>query len=137
FDIELAKKESSENPVFYIQYAHARICSIHKYSRKKALKLVFRKTDPELLKTKAETGLIRKLIEFPFAVASSADALEPNRLLVYLNELASLFHSFYTECRVVTDDLAMTKARLFLVECVRIVLANGLGLLNITFPEKM
>ncbi|MGD2278606.1 MAG: arginine--tRNA ligase [Candidatus Omnitrophota bacterium] len=137
FDIELAKKESSENPVFYIQYAHARICSIHKYSRKKALRLLFQKTDLKLLRAKEERELIRKMIEFPFAVKASAEALEPNRMLVYLNELARLFHSFYTECRVVSDDAALTKARLYLVECVRIVLANGLGLLNITFPEKM
>ncbi|MFQ5951972.1 MAG: arginine--tRNA ligase [Candidatus Omnitrophota bacterium] len=137
FDIELAKKESSENPVFYIQYAHARICSIHRYSRRKVLSLMFQKTQLELLRAKQEKELMRKLIEFPFAVKASAEALEPNRLLVYLNELARLFHSFYTECRVVSDDHALSKARLFLVECVRIVLANGLGLLNITFPEKM
>ncbi|MGB2599295.1 MAG: arginine--tRNA ligase [Candidatus Omnitrophota bacterium] len=137
FDIELAKKESVDNPVFYIQYAHARICSIHKYSRKKALSLFFRKTDLELLKTKQEKELMRKLFEFPFVVKASGEALEPNRLLVYLNELAREFHSFYTECRVVSEDPALSKARLFLVECARIVLANGLGLLNITFPEKM
>ena len=137
FDIELDKKESSENPVFYIQYAHARICSIHEYSRKKALSLFFRKTNLELLKTKQEKELMRKLIEFPFVVKATADGLEPNRLLVYLSELARQFHSFYTECRVVSDDAALSKARLFLVECARIVLANGLGLLNITFPEKM
>jgi arginyl-tRNA synthetase len=137
FDIELAKKESSDNPVYYIQYAHARICSIHRYSRKHALSLFFQKTHLELLKAKEEKELMRKLVEFPLAVKASADALEPNRLLVYLNELARLFHSFYTECRVVSDNHALTKARLFLVECVRIVLANGLGLLNITFPEKM
>ena len=127
----------SNNPVYYIQYAHARICSIHKYSRKKALRLFFQKTHLDLLKTKEEIKLIRKLVEFPSAVRASAEALEPNRLLVYLNELARLFHSFYTECRVVSDDAALTKVRLYLVECVRIVLANGLGLLNITFPEKM
>ncbi len=137
FDIDLAKKESTDNPVYYIQYAHARICSIKKFSRKKALKLLFRKKRLDLLKTKEERTLMRKLGEFPFAVKASADALEPNRLIVYLNDLARLFHSFYTECRVVSDDIALTKARLFLVECVRTVLANGLGLLNITLPEKM
>ena len=137
FDIDLAKKESSDNPVYYIQYAHARICSIKKFSQGKAFRLFFQKRRLGLLKAKEEKELIRKLGEFPFAVKASADALEPNRLIVYLNELARLFHSFYTECRVVSDDMALTKARLFLVECVRIVLANGLGLLNITLPEKM
>jgi len=137
FDIELAKKESSDNPVYYMQYAHARICSIKKYSRKKWLRLLFRKPDLALLGAKEEKELMRKLNEFSFSVRSSAEGLEPNRLIVYLNELARCFHSFYTECRVVTDDAALSKARLFLVECVRIVLANGLGLLNITLPEKM
>ncbi|MFH1552821.1 MAG: arginine--tRNA ligase [Candidatus Omnitrophota bacterium] len=137
FDIDLAKKESADNPVFYIQYAHARICSIKKYSRKSRIRLFFWKLRLDLLKTGEEKQLMRKLGEFPFAVRASAEALEPNRLIVYLNELARLFHSFYTECRVVTDDAALSKARLFLVECTRIVLANGLGLLNISFPEKM
>ncbi|MFH1665943.1 MAG: arginine--tRNA ligase [Candidatus Omnitrophota bacterium] len=137
FDIELAKKESSDNPVYYMQYAHARICSIKKFSRKIWPRLLFRKTDLALLGTKEEKELMRKLSEFPFAAAAGAEALEPNRLVAYLNELARCFHSFYTECRVVTDDVSLSKARLFLVECVRIVLANGLGLLNITLPEKM
>jgi len=137
FDIELAKKESTDNPVFYIQYAHARICSIKKFSRKKWFSTLFQKTDPGLLGAREEKQLIRKLSEFPFAVKASADALEPNRMIVYLNELARCFHSFYTQCRVVSDDPALSSARLFLVECVRIVLSNGLGLLNISLPEKM
>ena len=98
---------------------------------------MFKKTNLELLNAKPEIELMRKLSEFPFAVTSSAEILEPNRLIGYLNELARLFHSFYTECRVVSDDAALSKARLYLVECVRIVLANGLGLVNITLPEKM
>ena len=137
FDIELAKKESADNPVFYMQYAHARICSIKKFSRKSQLRLAFRKTRIELLTAEEEKRLMRKLGEFPFAARSAAGSLEPSRLVDYLNELARLFHSFYTECRVISDDAALSKARLFLVECVRIVLANGLGLLNITLPEKM
>ncbi len=137
FDIDLAKKESADNPVFYIQYAHARIRSIQKYSRRNRVRLLLRKRKPELLTAPEEKQLMRKLAEFPFAVKSSAEMLEPNRLITYLNELARCFHSFYTECRVVSDDAALTRARLFLAECVRIVLANGLGLLNITLPEKM
>lgn len=137
FDIELAKKESQDNPVFYIQYAHARICSIKRYSTKNRFKLMLQKKDLNLLTAKEEKQLMRKLSEFPITVKASADLLEPNRLIVYLNELSRLFHSFYTECRVVSDDAALSKSRLFLVECVRIVLANGLNLLNITLPEKM
>ena len=136
-DIDLAKKESSDNPVFYIQYAHARICSIKKFGRFKRACLFFQKLNLELLVSKEEKKLMRKLNEFPFASKTSADTLEPNRMIVYLNELARCFHSFYTECRVINDDNALSKARLYLVECVRIVLANGLALLNITLPKKM
>ncbi|MDD5634620.1 MAG: DALR anticodon-binding domain-containing protein, partial [Candidatus Omnitrophica bacterium] len=116
---------------------HARICSIKKFSRKRSLRLFFVPRRMELLKAKEELQLMRKLSEFPQAIRSGAEALEPNRVLVYLNELARQFHSFYTECRVVSDDIKLTKARLFLVECTRIVLANGLKVLNITLPEKM
>jgi len=137
FDIELAKKESADNPVFYIQYAHARICSIKRHSRKRMFSLLFSKKDLTLLKHDEEKALIRKLSEFPLAVKLSADTLEPSKLVTYLSELARSFHSFYTECRVVSDDMALTKTRLFLVECVRTVLANGLNLLNISLPEKM
>ncbi|MBD3426163.1 MAG: arginine--tRNA ligase [Candidatus Omnitrophica bacterium] len=137
FDIELAKKESADNPVFYMQYAHARICSIKKHREEKLPELSFESTQLELLKEKQERALMRKLGEFPFAVKASCEALEPNRLIVYLNELARSFHSFYTECRVVSDDEELSKARLILVECVQIVLANGLGLLDIALPEKM
>ena len=137
FDIELAKKESSENPVYYIQYAHARICSIKRHNEEKDGFKISAKCRRDMLKTKEEKQLIRKLNEFPLAVRSSGEALEPNRLIVYLNELARLFHSFYTECRVVSEDKELSMARLFLVDCTRIVLANGLKLLNITLPEKM
>jgi arginyl-tRNA synthetase len=136
-DIELAKKESADNPVFYMQYAHARIRSIQKFSSRNRFRFLFRKTDLKVLDTEQEKQLMRKLGEFPFVVRSSAEALEPNRLLSYLNELARSFHSFYTKCRVVSDDTSVSKARLFLVESTRIVLANGLGLLNITLPESM
>lgn len=137
FDIDLAKQESADNPVFYIQYAHARICSIKKYRAEKLPELSFEGASLDRLKEKEERVLMRKLGEFPFAVKASAEALEPNRLIVYLNELARSFHSFYTECRVVSDDEELSKARLILVECVQIVLANGLGLLDIALPEKM
>jgi len=136
-DIDLAKKESADNPVFYIQYAHARICSIKKFGRFQRARLFFQKLNLNLLVSKEEIKLMRKLNEFPFASKTSADTLEPNRMIVYLNELARCFHSFYTECRVIGDDNALSKARLHLVECVRIVLSNGLALLNITLPKKM
>jgi len=137
FDIELAKRESAENPVYYIQYAHARICSIQKFGEEKQIDIKKALKAIKLLETDAEKKLIRKLGEFPYVVVSCAEALEPNKIILYLNELARLFHSFYTECRVVSDDAELTNVRLFLVNCVKIVLANGLCLLNITMPEKM
>lgn len=138
FDIDLAKKESSDNPVYYIQYAHARICSIKRFAAEKWGELVLDTGHLDQLSAKEEKLLMRKLGEFPYAVRSAAEALEPNRIIVYLNELARMFHSFYTECRVISDDdEPRSKARLYLVESVRRVLANGLGLLNIDFPEKM
>lgn len=137
FDIDLAKKESKDNPVYYIQYAHARICSIKKFSKKNRIKRLFAKTDLGKLVSDEEKALIRHLSEFPVAVVGSLEALEPNRMVSYLNDLARFFHSFYTECRVVTDDHCMSNARLYLVECARIVLSNGLRLLNISLPEKM
>ncbi|MFA6635742.1 MAG: arginine--tRNA ligase [Candidatus Omnitrophota bacterium] len=136
-DVDLAKKESSDNPVYYMQYAHARIRSIQKFSAKTSRMAFFTRTRLELLTNDGERQLMRKLSEFPFVIRSSAEALEPNRLLTYLNELARSFHSFYTTCRVVSEDPRLTKARLYLVESTRIVLANGLGVLNITLPEKM
>jgi arginyl-tRNA synthetase len=137
FDIEVAKQESSDNPVFYIQYAHARICSIFKVNRENDNSVAFEDADVALLTDIPGKELIRKLADFSMAVEQSAESLEPSRLITYLNELAREFHSFYTECRVLTDDIEKTKARLFLVQCVKIVLATGLDLLNITFPEKM
>ncbi|MBF0217044.1 MAG: arginine--tRNA ligase [Candidatus Omnitrophica bacterium] len=138
FDIELAKKESDDNPVYYIQYAHARICSIVRYNNEKGEgALASDGSDLSLLVHDSEKSLMRKLSDFPSVVASSAQALEPNRVVTYLGELAREFHSFYTNCRVVSDNTELSRARLFLVECVRIVLSNGLGLLNISLPEKM
>ncbi len=137
FDIELLKKESADNPVYYIQYAHARICSIKKFRDERYPGLSVGNAPLDLLGTKQEKLLMRKLGEFPFAIKGSADALEPNRLIVYLNEVARCFHSFYTECRVVTDEEELTRARLYLVECVQVVLTNGLSLLDIALPESM
>jgi arginyl-tRNA synthetase len=137
FDIELAKRSSSDNPVYYIQYAHARICSIKSFNSRQEIRIDIGEADLSLLGAPEERTLIRKLSEFPFAVGGACEALDPNRLTVYLNDLAKNFHSFYTECRVISDDTGLSRARLFLVECCRCVLSNGLRLLNISLPEKM
>jgi arginyl-tRNA synthetase len=138
FDLEVAKKNSLDNPVYYIQYAHARIASILSFSGGLCDKLQKTEYDPGVLAEPEEEHLIRTLSRFPLAVEASARALEPYKMVDYLNALAKEFHSFYTKHRVVSDNnLKLTKARLELVGGIKAVLANGLGLLGISFPERM
>ncbi|MFH1867721.1 MAG: arginine--tRNA ligase [Candidatus Omnitrophota bacterium] len=136
FDLELAKKESMENPIYYIQYAHARICGILEYKEK--LQFAHREAnDLKLLNTEEELSVLRMLREFPDTIEWSAQNLEPHILLLYLMDMASSFHSFYTKCRVVSEDKRLSSARLFLVECLKTVFSKSLALLGITCPEKM
>jgi len=140
FDLDLAKKQTDENPVYYVQYAHARICSIVSYAQTQVGSLSSRETggyDLSKLAAAEEISLIKKLAEFPEVISKAVQFLEPNRMTSYLMELAATFHKFYHEHRVVSDDLALTSARLQLVEATKIVLANALRLLNISAPEKM
>ncbi len=136
FDIDLAKNTSEENPVFYVQYAHARVCNILKYAEEQGVSLSDR-ADLSLLNQSEEINLMKHLIEFPEVVSKAARFLEPHRLPNYLKELAAAFHRFYHRHRVVTEDMELTRARLILVECTRIVLANALHILGITAPERM
>lgn len=133
FDLELAKEKSQDNPVYYLQYAHARISSILEYAGKS----LNRQADLALLKEPQEVDLLKKLSDFPDMLKQAACALEPYHLVDYLRELAALFHQFYGACRVVGDDEKLTDARLILTDAVRIVLRNGLRLLGISQPEKM
>ncbi|MDD5174538.1 MAG: arginine--tRNA ligase, partial [Candidatus Omnitrophica bacterium] len=128
FDLDKVKEQSMENPVYYIQYAHARIWSILEFSKDASLSSRFRS---DLLKEAEELWILRVLRQFPLVVTISADSLEPYVVLQYLQDLAAAFHSFYNKHRVVCDDPDLSKARLVLVNCVRIVLANGLGLLGV------
>lgn len=138
FDLTLAKKTSLDNPVYYIQYAHARIASIMDYSRKIKKELNRTALDLTLLDKEEEMLLLRVLAQFPLVVSSSAVTLEPYRLVLYLNELAKIFHNFYTKYKVVSvDAVALSKARLYLVTAVKQILANGLGLLGVSIPERM
>jgi len=136
FDLTLAKTQSDENPVFYVQYAHARICSIIRYGQEK--NIIF-EDDPQLtlLDSEEELTLIKHLITFPSTIEYSALNYEPHRLVHYLIDTATLFHKFYTIYRVITDDIPLTQARLALCEATRIVLFNGCKILGITAPEKM
>src|SRR5579875_1839369 len=133
FDLDLARKQSDENPVYYVQYAHARIASILRY----AGGIDYHDADVSLLRHPAELTLIRKMLELPEVIEAAVLALEPHHLPHYALELASEFHSFYTQCRVVSDDPALTRARLMLVDAARITLRNTLDLIGVRAPEQM
>lgn len=133
FDLDLAKKQSDENPVFYVQYAHARIASL----LRKAGDVDYQNADVALLQHPAELTLIRKMLELPEIVETAAVTYEPHHLPHYAMELAAEFHSFYTQCRVVSDDLALTRARLKLVAAAQVALRNTLDLIGVSAPEEM
>jgi arginyl-tRNA synthetase len=135
FDLDLAKKESSENPVYYIQYAHARINSI--FRKASETDITESKEHLELLQAPEEIELVKKLLLFPEVVMDSAQARAPHKLAYYLQEVASEFHVYYNKCRVVDNDRIMSGARLYLINCVQTVLRNGLKLLGISAPERM
>ena len=135
FDLDLAKAESSDNPVYYVQYAHARICSILSVAGVDTP--MAQDVDLSLLNEEAERVLIRKLAEWPQEVADAARELAPYHLAYYAKDLATAFHSFYNSCKVLTDDTALRDARLALVDCSRITLRNVLQLLGLTAPERM
>ena len=138
FDLELAKQETSENPVFYIQYAHARICSIFRTAGEKGV--VWNRSnevDLSLLVEGEEFGIIRAVLAFPEIVEKSARALEVHRISHYLLDMVSRFHGYYSRHRVISDDKALTLARLFLLDAIRITIRNGFDLMGILAPEKM
>ncbi len=135
FDMELARKESTDNPVYYVQYAHARISSILRLAEERGVDSAG--GDVSLLTSEPELILIRKLLLLPELVEMVSHNLEPHHLTYYAQELATVFHSFYKQCRVVSDDEPLTKARLKLVEATRIVLAKTLHLMGMAAPEKM
>jgi arginyl-tRNA synthetase len=138
FDMELAKRQSNENPVYYVQYAHARIASIIRMAAERSMEVPGSDdVDLGLLTLSEEIQLIKTVIRFPEIVEGAAKALEPHRVTFYLNELAGIFHSYYNKNRVITDDPALSRARLFLVKSVGQVLRNALGILGVSAPEKM
>ena len=136
FDLELAKKQSADNPVYYVQYAHARIASIIRLAQQRGID--YGDGDVALLTTEPELTLIRKMLLLPEIVEVVVHTLEPHHLAYYAQDLATIFHSFYTQCRVVSrDDEILTKARLKLVAATKLVLAKTLHLMGMTAPEKM
>ncbi|MBI3999571.1 MAG: arginine--tRNA ligase [Candidatus Omnitrophica bacterium] len=133
FDLELAKQKSDENPVYYLQYAHARISSILAYAQSS----VDQNVDLSLIREDESLDLVKKMSEYPDELKQAAEHLEPYRIVDYLRELAALFHKFYAHHRVVSENEPLTKARLLLTDCVRIVLRNGLEILGVSAPKKM
>jgi arginyl-tRNA synthetase len=138
FDLELAKRQSQENPVYYVQYAHARICSIFRQAKENGFELdMAASADLSRLQEEIELDIARKIAAYPDELVMSAEDRAPNRLAKYALDLAGLFHSFYNSCRVMGDDAGLTSARLALSGAVGIVLRNCLGILGISAPEKM
>ena len=135
FDIELAKRESSDNPVYYVQYAYARIASILRLAQDRGID--YKDGDTSLLTTSPELALIRKILELPEVIESITRHLNPDYLPYYAQELATIFHSFYEKCRVISKDEALTRARLKLVKATKLTLAKILYLMGMTAPERM
>ncbi len=138
FDLELAKKETAENPVFYIQYAHARICSIFRTAEEGGV-VWNRSAEVDLspLVDEEEYAIIRAILAFPEVVEKSARAMEVHRISHFLLDLVSRFHGYYSRHRVVSEDKALTLARLYLLDALRITIRNGFELLGISAPDKM
>jgi arginyl-tRNA synthetase len=135
FDLDVAKKQSDENPVFYLQYAHARICSVLKMIEKEDLKISVENLD--LLVSVEEQELLRKLHEFKEEVLASAELFETHRICSYLEELAAAFHKFYTFCRILGTEKKLAEARAALAVATKIILKNGLNILGVNAPERM
>jgi arginyl-tRNA synthetase len=144
FDIDMVKKQDSDNPVYYVQYAHARICSLFRKAVEEGVSLPDPREAPlHRLVLDEEIGLIRTMAEFPLLVEDMGRTCEPHRLTYYLNELAGAFHRYFNmgnkdpECRIITPDRERSEARLVLAHAVRTVVANGLTLLGVGRPERM
>jgi len=137
FDLDLAKKQSRDNPVYYVQYAHARVASIFRIAEERSIDTDM--TDPDLnaLSLPEELAIMKHLADFPDMISEAAESLEPHRVTFYLMELAELFHSYYHDNKVLTEDETVKKARLYLVEAVRRVIADGLGILGVSAPDRM
>ena len=135
FDLELAKKQSADNPVYYIQYAHARIASILRVAQERGAD--GGNGDVSLLTSEPELTLIRKMLLLPEIVETIARTLEPHHLTYYAQDLATVFHSFYKQCRVVSNNAALTQARLKLVKAAKTVLGRTLNLMGMTAPDRM
>jgi len=138
FDLELAKQQTNDNPVYYVQYVHARIASIARKAREQGLKTTERNHQAvSRLTAGEEIRIIKLLARFPEVVQHSAETMAPHRVTFYLMELAAAFHSYYNKHRVLADDTELACGRLYLIAAVKIVIRNGLELLGVSAPERM
>jgi arginyl-tRNA synthetase len=138
FDLELAKKQAADNPVYYVQYAHARICSILREGEERGVSVPdMEAVNLDRLEEPDELALMRKLADLPEEVRQAAERCEPHRMTRYARELAASFHSFYTNCRVLGEEAELTAARLALVLATRTVLRIVLHIMGVSAPERM
>jgi arginyl-tRNA synthetase len=138
FDLDLAKQQSSENPVFYVQYAHARIASIFEQAGRNGIAIDARDAVPlDRLALAEELELIRRMIQFDDVLEDSVRELEPHRLAFYLLEFAGEFHRYYNRYRVISEDVDLSRARLLLLENVQKTIRRGLDILGVAAPMKM
>ena len=138
FDLELAKQQNQENPVYYVQYAHARICSIFRQAEAAGVRMSgIAEIDPSLLQEKEELALLRKIADFPEEISVAARTMAPQRIARYVLELAGLFHSFYNHHRVLCQDQRLQNARLLLMHVTCITIKNSLKVLGVSSPERM
>ena len=137
FDLDLAKSKTNENPVYYIQYAHARICSVFRQADDKEIELDVSQTNLTLLTEEIEKDLLRELSRFKSVLESSAIQYEPHQLAYYLRDLSNHFHSYYNACKFIVDDKNLTQARLALISATQQILKNGLSILGVGAPESM
>ncbi|MEA3231864.1 MAG: arginine--tRNA ligase [Thermodesulfobacteriota bacterium] len=138
FDLELAKRKTNDNPVYYVQYVHARIASIIRKSVEKEMgPVTYDPAAVSMLTVKEEIGLIKRMDHFPEVILRSAEEMTPHRIAFYLIDLAAAFHAYYNKHRVLTDDPILARGRLYLVAAVKKVIRNGLTLLGVSAPERM
>jgi arginyl-tRNA synthetase len=139
FDLELAKQKTNDNPVYYVQYVHARISSIHRKAESDRLDVSgFAPSDLSALETPEDIALIKALARYPDTVETAGALMEPHRITYYLMTLAAAFHTYYNRHRVLCeDDLKLTRARLYLISAVQKVIRNGLALLGVSAPDAM
>ena len=136
FDLNLAKDQSDKNPVFYLQYAYARICNIIRYGENQGFKFS-EKFDPTLLNESSEIKLLKLMSNFPTMMETALETLEPQTIAIYLQDLASSFHKFYGNCKVITNDEKLSQSRLGLINGAKIIISIGLSILGVSAPEKM